>query len=101
MKTLRHNFFSHSGPRLFNLVPGHIKCAESIETFKKNLDRFLMKIPDYPPIPGYKRANSNSLVDWVSSIQQAKAEMFSTGGSVRGREQLYEDVEALEVLDEE
>lgn len=101
VRTLRHNFFSHSGPRLFNLVPGYIKSAKTIETFKKNLDRFLMRIPDYPPIPGYKRANSNSLVDWVSNIQRAKAEMSNTDGSLRCREQQYEDVEALEVLDGE
>ena len=59
-----------------------------------------MKIPDFPPIPGYKRANSNSLVDWVINIQQAKAEM-NTRGSVASEELLYEDVEALEVLDED
>ena len=57
-----------------------------------------MKIPDYPPTPGYKRANSNSLVDWVTSIQQAKAEMCSTAGSVGGQEQMYEDAEAPEAL---
>ena len=98
VKTLRHNFFSHSGPRLFNLIPGEIKSAQTLLTFKNNLDRFLMKIPDYPPIPGYKRANSNSLVDWVTSIQKAKAEIRSTAGSVSGQELMYEDVEALEVL---
>ena len=107
VKTLRHNFFSHSGPRLFNLIPGQIKSAKTIQSFKNQLDRLLMKIPDYPPIPGYKRANSNSLVDWVSSIHQAKAEMFSTSGSVStsrsvgGQELMYEDVETLEVLDED
>ena len=101
VKTMRHNFFSHSGPRLFNLIPGQIKSADSIQSFKKRLDNLLLKIPDYPPIPGYKRVNSNSLVDWVSNIQQAKAKMISTSGSVGGLELQYEDVEALEVLDED
>ena len=98
VKTLRHNFFSHTGPRLFNLIPGHIKNAKSMQSFKNQLDKFLMKIPDYPPIPGYKRANTNSLVDWVTNIQQARTEMISTSGSVVGQELLYEDVEAPEVL---
>ena len=98
VKTLRHNFFSHTGPRLFNLIPGHIKNAKSVQSFKNQLDKFLMKIPDYPPIPGYKRANTNSLVDWVTNIQQARTEMISTSGSVVGQELLYEDVEAPEVL---
>ena len=101
VKTLRHNFFSHSGPRLFNQIPGQIKSATSIQSFKKKLDLFLMKIPDYPPIPGYKRVNSNSLVDWVSNIHQAKAEMVSTSGSVGSMELVYQDVEALAVLDED
>lgn len=100
VKTLRQYFFSHNGPRLFNLIPGEIKSAQSVQSFKHKLDRFLMKIPDFPPIPGYKRANSNSLVDWVINIQQAKAEM-NTRGSVASEELLYEDVEALEVLDED
>ena len=98
VKTLRHNFFSHSGPRLFNLIPGQIKSAQTLQSFKNNLDKFLRKIPDYPPIPGYKRVNSNSLVDWVISIQRAKAEMFNTARSVNGQEQLFEDAETLEVL---
>ena len=99
VKTLRYNFFSHSGPRLFNLIPGQVKSAQTLESFKYKLDKLLRKIPDFPPIPGYKRANSNSLVDWVSNIQRAKAEMFSTSRSVGGQEQLYEDVETLAVLD--
>ena len=98
VKTLRHNFFSHSGPRLFNLIPGQIKSAQTLQSFKNNLDKFLRKIPDYPPIPGYKRVNTNSLVDWVTSIQRAKAEMFNTARSVNGQEQLFEDAETLEVL---
>ena len=98
VKTLRHNFFSHSGPRLFNLIPGQIKSAQTLQSFKNNLDKFLRKIPDYPPIPGYKRVNTNSLVDWVTSIQRAKAEMFNTARSVNGQEQLCEDAETLEVL---
>ena len=102
VKTLRHNFFSHSGPRLFNLIPGQIKSAQTLQTFKNKLDKFLRKIPDFPPTPGYKRANTNSLVDWVSYIQRAKAEMFSTSGRVSSQDQQqYEDVETPAVLGED
>ena len=102
VKTLRHNFFSHSGPRLFNLIPGQIKSAQTLQTFKNQLDKFLRKIPDFPPTPGYKRANTNSLVDWVSYIQRAKAEMFSTSGRVSSQDQQqYEDVETPAVLGED
>ena len=79
LKTIRFNFFSHNAPRLFNLIPGQIKDAKSVPSFKKQLDTLLMKIPDNPPIPGYKRANTNSLTEWVSSIQQAKSQMFRGG----------------------
>ena len=94
IKTLRHNFFSHSGPRLFNLVPGQIKTAKNLQSFKKQLDHFLMKIPDNPPTPGYSRANTNSLTEWGSSIQKAKIDMRSSL-EFNVQQHLYEDVEAL------
>jgi hypothetical protein len=99
LNTLRFNFFSHSAPRLFNVIPGQIKSAKTVESFKKHLDNFLRKIPDNPPTAGYKRINSNSLTEWVSSIQQVKVQMSQerlreqrmTDGD---QNQLHEDVEA-------
>jgi hypothetical protein len=76
IKNLRFNFFSHLAPRLFNIMPKQIKTVKSVLSFKKQLDKFLKHIPDTPPTPGYKRANSNSLTEWGSSIQEAKMKMF-------------------------
>ena len=75
INTIRDNFFSHSSPKLYNLVPKTIKCARNIVSFKRKLDNFLTKIPDLPPIPGYICANSNSLTEWVANIQQAKLQI--------------------------
>ena len=72
IKNLRFSFFSHHAPRLFNIIPAKIKMANTLGTFKKYLDKLLNQIPDTPPTPGYKRANSNSLVEWVRSIQAAR-----------------------------
>ena len=76
-KTLRHSsFFSH-GPRLYNLLPGYLRLREFIVTpnnthvvaFKKNLDRFLHRIPDQPTIIGYPRAaTSNSILHQIMYI---------------------------------
>ena len=75
VKSLRYNFFSHSAPRLFNVIPGQIKRAESVESLKKQLDKFLFKIPDNPPTAGYTRANNNSLPEWVTAINDVKRQM--------------------------
>ena len=72
LKTLRFNSFSHSAPRLFNLIPGEIKRAKTVDSFKSALDKLLMQIPDTPPTPGYKVANSNSLTEWGQHILKAK-----------------------------
>ena len=102
VKTLRDNFFSQVAPKLYNLVPKVIKSANNISSFKRKLDIFLMQIPDSPPISGYKRANTNSLTEWVGSIQQAKRSMVSTdemNGTHEIQRLQYKVVEALEVLD--
>ena len=96
INTLRDNFFSHTAPKLYNIIPKIVKCAENIDSFKRKLDTFLKKIPDYPPIPGYARANSNSLTEWVGNMQQEKNQMIQ---EETGR-LLYKNVEAQqEVLD--
>ena len=64
-------------PKLYNLIPKSIKSENKINTFKRKLDAFLIKIPDLPPISGYIRANSNSLTEWVASIQEAKRSLVS------------------------
>ena len=98
VKTLRDNFFSHLAPKLYNLVPKIIKSAKNINSFKRKLDIFLMKIPDSPPISGYIRQNSNSITEWVGSIQQAKKQM--TLEEANAQSLRYKNVETQqEVLD--
>jgi hypothetical protein len=77
IKTLRENYFSHVAPKLYNLIPKIIKSAKNINSFKRKLDYFVMKIPDTRPISGYKHANTNSLTEWVGCIQQAKKSLLS------------------------
>ena len=58
------------GPKLFNVLPECIRNLNncSIQTFKGQLDKFLMNIRDEPILPGYMGGNSqqfgsNSLID--------------------------------------
>ena len=69
IRSLRYNYFSSSGPRLFNIIPNFIKAETKLEKLKKSLDSLIKSIPDYPPIPGYIPMR-NSLLDWVSCIQK-------------------------------
>ena len=74
IQSLRHNYFSSFGPRLFNSIPAFIKAETKLEKFKKSLDSLIKFIPDYPPTSGYVPIK-NSLLDWVSCIQKRSNEM--------------------------
>ena len=68
VKSLRYASFAVHAPRLFNILPLHIRNTTgcSIETFKRKLDAYLATVPDEPQIAGYtaiRRADSNSLLD--------------------------------------
>ena len=73
VQTLKDQFFTTHGPRLFNSLPKSIRVwGSSLEMFKVKLDMFLMVIPDQPVLAGYQSynparngRNSNSIVDWV------------------------------------
>ena len=97
VNTLRDNFFSHNAPKLYNLVPKSIKSSKNIASFKRKLDSFLIKIPDFPPIPGYTCANSNSLTEWVANIQQVKVQMVREESDAQNL--LYKNVEVSQTLD--
>ena len=66
LRTIRFNFFTSTGPALYNILPKELKVKSNIHTFKKNLDTFLMEFPDKPPCPGYQCANNNSLLSWAA-----------------------------------
>ena len=79
IKTLRSQSFQVNGPQLFNSLPADIRNTSkvSIEEFKAKLDKFLMKIPDEPKVPGltpggcnqWTAAPSNSIVDQIRRVQ--------------------------------
>ena len=71
IRSLRSNFFSHSAPRLYNVIPGYIKSKPNLDTFKRALDTLLQKLPDCPPTPGYVAPNNNSLPELVPHLCEA------------------------------
>ena len=64
--TLRHNYFTSTGPSIFNLLPAKIKDADTLESFKSRLDKYLWTIPDLPNTPGYQVLNRNTLLEWMT-----------------------------------
>ena len=72
IQTIRFSSLPSKGPRLFNVLPKHLRDMSgcSTERFKGELDRYLETIPDEPFIPGltqYRRCDSNSVIDWEKS----------------------------------
>ena len=67
VNSLRWNSFSDIGARLFNILPKKIKEAKTKQSFKHQLDKLLVRLPDRPPTPGYARQNDNSIWDWLRS----------------------------------
>ena len=57
--------FAVNGPKLWNLLPKKINTLIKFESFKQQLDNFILRYPDHPPVHGYITANSNSLLHWV------------------------------------
>ena len=43
-----------------------IKEAETLESFKSQLDKHLWTIPDLPNTPGYQVLNRNTLLEWMT-----------------------------------
>ena len=82
VSSIRHNYFTCVGPRLFNIFPGFIKNSNTLETLKSRLDKFLIKLPDKPPTPGYTSVNSNSLLELTYFINRIAADMKVDGATV-------------------
>ena len=66
LSTIQLNYFTSSGPAIFNILPAALKEARSLDSFKHQLDKFLQKIPDLPPTPGYSSLNGNTLLEWAT-----------------------------------
>ena len=50
--------FAVTGAKLWNLVPINIKLKKSLGSFKAALTKFIMTIPDHPPVTGIPSQNS-------------------------------------------
>ena len=65
-QTIRESSFSVMGPRLWNCVPYQLTTVNELSIFKNKITKFLLTVPDKPPIRGYTTANSNSILAWRS-----------------------------------
>ena len=66
LATLKFESFFSKAPALFNILPEKIKSSKTLNSFKVNLQKFLDRIPDTPPLPNYVGQNKNSLLEWVT-----------------------------------
>ena len=78
VKKLLHASLAVRGQNLFNTLPAEVRNVTgcSVDSFKRNLDKFLQKVPDEPLIPGYtaqRRSDTNSLLD-MARLAQAHPE---------------------------
>ena len=67
-KTVNTSIFhscTSSAVSLFSATPKFVKEQTTLEAVKRELDHFLTKIPDRPPIKGYGRQTDNGLLDWL------------------------------------
>ncbi|MPC25325.1 hypothetical protein E2C01_018431 [Portunus trituberculatus] len=67
--TITHYSFTRNGARVFNAVPKAIKELTGVTTdcFKRQLDRWLVTVPDEPPTPGYPSSGTNSLAGLLTA----------------------------------
>ena len=63
-QSLHDKSFGVMGPRLWNCIPAHIRAINEIGSFKRHLTKFVLTVPDIPPIRGFTAPNSNSILDW-------------------------------------
>ena len=67
-QSLYDSSFAVKGPQLWNIVEKNVKEVDTLEQFKIQLDIFLARFPDKPPIAGYAYQNYNSLLEWRSQV---------------------------------
>ena len=77
INNLRENFFTTTGPKLFNCLPKEVRNFQTesqnqILCFKNNLDKYLTHIPDQPncqSLQSQRQASSNSIIDQIHYIR--------------------------------
>ena len=55
--------FAVVGPNLWNKLPASLNEISNFDMFKGALTKFLLTLPDLPPVQDYARTNNNSLVE--------------------------------------
>lgn len=63
-QSLYDSSFSVMGPKLWNSIPYQLNIISEFTSFKNQLTRFMLSVPDMPPIHGYTAPNSNSMLAW-------------------------------------
>ena len=64
--------FAVRGPKLWNAIPYKINTIPDIGEFKKQLTKFMLMVPDTPPVRGYSTKNSNSILCWKEDKEASK-----------------------------
>ena len=62
--TLYDCSFAVMGPKLWNSIPYPLNNMSDFTSFKNQLTRFMLSVPDKPPIRGYTSPNTNSVLAW-------------------------------------
>ena len=61
-KSIYENSFGVIGPRLWNILPYDVSVAESLETFKNKMAKFVRNLLDEPPVRGYMKTQKHYLM---------------------------------------
>ena len=62
--------FAVTGPTLWNCLPSSITTIESAQKFKNHLTKLFCELEDMPPVPGYTRANNNTLPEVLRRAEE-------------------------------
>ena len=94
IKTIRHGSFSIHAPQLFNSLPKDIRNISgcSVDVFKRELDKYLQRIPDEPLIKGYvqfRRAESNSILHMRKFASPPTKHPLNTAASHHSSAQIH------------
>ena len=65
VQSLYESSFAVVGPRLWNSLPSRLSVLDSLEIFKGHLTKFMLELPDEPPVVGYARRDTNTLSEVV------------------------------------
>ena len=55
--------------KLWNVLPPKLTHLTTFDVFKSGLEKFLFKVPDQPPLPGYPYINDNSIIHQYLRIE--------------------------------